>query len=414
VRPINWIYQYRLQRRVKAIQSKHHRGDGGLEIFVSRQSEEINHLNTVKLHNLISQSRSKAIIDCLNKRERRYHLYILTAEELAHVLSDYPISTGYAFTEGRFGFVVSDFPTTVLDNEDNYYREVGSTLMHESAHIVLNVRGSRWKSGRYLEEMICSYLEDVDDTRILECVGAYNSCGVPLPSEILCIDTGCIEFKLISRVVVEIIVSRMGWEWLYDFCRGSIKYDKHSLHRCFVSAGIHSPQELDESVAVYLNSMVASIPPHHLEVYKNYCSMRYSYEVGDFESTLLAAQALQGTTFRFESLVYRTVALVRLGRYTEALTQLDSMLAEAAHPNTHKRITLLKAIILDLQGRTAEAKSILLPYYSRERTEYLIEHYSHMAHYEPQSLLHELFVVPHFHSSTRVPRIVNYSTRGGG
>lgn len=413
-RPINWVYQRRLQRRVKAIELKHQRWDGGLEIFVSRRSEENNCLNIAKLHNLILKSRSKAIIDYLNAKKRRYCLYILTAEEIARVLNDDPVSTGYAFTEGHFGLVVSDFPTAVLDNEENYNREVASTMMHESAHLMLNVKGAGWKSGRYLEEMICTYLEDVDDTRMLECIGAYSSCGIPLPSEILCLDTGCIEFKLISRVAVEVIVSRMGWEWLFGFCRASIKYDPHSLHRCFVSAGIRSPQELNELVAVYLNDRVESVPPHRLEVFKNLCSMRYSYEVSDFQSTLRAAQALQGTTFRFGALVYVAVALVRLERYTEALTVINGTLAEAVHPNARRRLTLLKAVILDLQGHKAEAKSILSPYYSRERTEYLIEHLSHIALQEPQNLLHKLFVAPYFHGSAQVPRMANHPVHSGG
>ncbi len=364
-RPFVFLSRHKLRRGLREIAWSNRMDCCGFEIRVSRRSEEDIPIDIRKLcESLTTHPGLGYLLDNVDTRVNRVICVVTKAEADLLLPRDAPNSWGYAIPDTQVAIVVSDKPFTVLVDPRTYYSEIVSTMLHETAHLLISP-WSRWattRQVRYLEEMACSYIEDVDNSRLLKCVAAYVSGTLPLPSHILQLEQK-LEFKLASSVIVSLIVERMGMERFCNAYLLRLRYPYLApLFECFTEIGIESPHDLDAAVASYLRENMDKFEPDCIAQLSQYYSMKYAYELGDLPTALSCSSALRDSRYDVEASLYRASTLIKLRRYEEALRCIEATLECVSHPVPQSYLAILGATVKRLLGSNKDYPSLILEY----------------------------------------------------
>ncbi|GIV87211.1 MAG: hypothetical protein KatS3mg054_1240 [Chloroflexus sp.] len=416
-RPVVSLFRHKLHRWLREIDWSNRMDCCGFEIRISRRSEENIPIDICKLcETLTTHPNLDYLRDKVDTRANRVICVVTNAEAELFRPRGTPMSCGYALPDLQVAIVVSDRPFTVLVDPQSYYSEIVSTMLHETAHLIISP-WSQWattRQGKYLEEMACSYIEDVDNSRLLGCVAAYVSGTLPLPSHILQLEQK-LEFKLASSVIVSLIVERMGME---RFCNAYLLRLRYPclapLFECFTEIGIESPHDLDAAVANYLRENMDKFEPDRIAQLSQYYSMKYAYELGDLPTALSCSSALRDSRYDVEASLYRASTLIKLRRYEEALSCIEATLECVSHPVPQSYLAIFGATVKRLLGCSKDYPSLILEY-SR------LYPISHLRMFNKQFKLLErsareweksrhdildFFGIVHFLSDDHVPRMV--------
>lgn len=416
--PFHALFRHKLRRRLREIDWAHCMDCGVGEVRISRGSYEISPVDIGRLCDALKTHQNLSRLHATAAPCKNRVVCVMTGMETAFFLSQRtPTSIGYAIPDAQVGIVISDWPTTIFSDSRSYCSAIVETMVHETAHLLINCRGGQTKQGDYLEEMACTYLDDVEDTRLLECIAAYLSGTLPLPSHILQVEKVG-EFRLIASAIISLIVDRIGIERFFNAYLMRLSFRYAPLFECFAEAGIESPHSLDAALANYLSNHKDKFEREQVEQLSRYYSMKYAYEVRDLTTALHCSYALSNSRYDLEASIYRACILVKMQRYEEALKHIEVMLESISHPVPQYRLALLGAVVKRLLGSSEDYPNLIRGYseacplparYPKnfEQLETLVRKCEHTcSSIHNPDMLQALFGIPPFLSNNQVPRMV--------